>query len=721
MLSTWSIGSVDSDDSVATYYPCLSPKNLLAKLGSQFASDLFVGKANSYVCPYGKQYGQAWVLMDGLNLRQLTWGSPQNIKVTAHTTANPTEKTLEKGKDGNREVVFRRLYIQRAICVSPVKSNAEVIATWTTVENTRVMNDASVYLVELVDVRYLFQHLTAVNKGYNILCPVTSPEYEEGGYDFPPTNIEAYFEASLKEESLVYSRWEYNDVLENLWERIPESMTNGEDLNSLPSLSPTVYPLQREYFGWNVWDALYDLLDGVPSSNAPIWTPVINYDPLGFTFDYDSSAATTSADLNRQLLAQQVYDYQIIENLSLSFPERYRVFAYHNQAELGLRFDHERTSEPGRSWYMEQVLQKNVDTQAIPANDLGMLRIPDSVEPLWSPMLNWHNQGPYPTYYGDNDPVPVDTAPTMHAGESADHDIYDSGGQTSLYSYRCDYDNYHKNRFGKIIYSGLATYREGNELTYVRPGSSFGHVIWRDYGDELGLVTETYLGPKTRSKTSPLPSAADQLCRITSIVSGNSEADRRSHYSGELTKAPPKLWGIHNFPIRMAMLRFVNEYPPTTAAGTVVSAAYVYHGIIRYYCGVEDSNPQPYEQFTDYQSGPDLGDALYGDDMGPHCLIYYDRTDDIANIAGSPPPPNVWVGRCVLGFLIGTRDNLPMFYVHGFPTVMTGKSVGSNDFKFVISSIESSTYDALKGSGTADFNYPVLWGSGGGAVILNNL
>jgi hypothetical protein len=443
--------------------PCVNPRQLMSEGNTQ--SHCWVNRANSYCCPVHDSYGQGWALVTGKHLKLIDMARP--LSMTFYSSP-------EKERDAETKVI-KTLYILRAICVSqsddvdrkgslttPVELREPEDPFWS---NTKPTSDNSVYLLELVDVRYFYKKFTLVNKGYNVLC-------ETKQYAFDSHDITSYHQNTLDEtdpeepaepEKIL---WSWNTALDDLWEMIPEDMRgeltkleSAEWTDVTPSITNQLINFRT--WGLSVWDAVIQMLNRRMAN--------LVYDPETGDFEVISTGVRDENlhDIKklRELDARRMLDMQVIENEVTLYPETYRKLCPRKQTHSAAPV-WDSADDADKNWY------------ASPIKEVGDMGTGDhntlagTVEAMFDP----------DTYdYGDDEVGGMSEVGGEHPNTLAGYVAYQR----------------EERRPGRIIYAGIAP--------YIKPGTELRVVIWRDYGDErFGLVTEVFSHPHQKFQ---LPSA----------------------------------------------------------------------------------------------------------------------------------------------------------------------------------------------------------------------
>lgn len=210
-------------------FPLIDPAHLKKSLDEQnppIPTNVFWGKANSFVEVRGRNPSKGWVLVTGETLAKL-----KKLQDVKHQL---------KIWDGQRWFRREGLVITKATCVSPTHKDGTQA-----VRGKGSPNITSVYLLELADARY-YGSWGSLYWAYNIRGP-------EGNFPY----------------GLNYKTWP--DVLEDMWKRgMPRALgkLHIDDTGGKESWPPFA-PENLRYMGVNTWDAFNELLDQIGRTIAP--------------------------------------------------------------------------------------------------------------------------------------------------------------------------------------------------------------------------------------------------------------------------------------------------------------------------------------------------------------------------------------------------------------------------------------------------------------------
>jgi hypothetical protein len=298
------------------------------------------------------------------------------------------------------------------------------------------------HLVEFHDCRAVLK-LSAINKQYNVRMPAPSGQGTLEG-------SELFYTDSMNSGQ----PWTWQEMLSDIWGFLPGAAAG--DAPDLPSPGGAAYvpdgtPENFRFIGRNTWQALHEVLAKIDCTTA--------YNPLDSTFSY-VRLGLPQDDLTDSLtiLAQRmVYNYDPGQFHITEMPETIRVFFHRREQYYGL----EKDTTQADNWELEPVVSKDYATNFDDA-------YPDTVLPVWDDM---------PALFGEsgntNGPALQTRADEIGANVANTINVSDR-------------------RFRRH-YLGITT--------EVLPGSAIATVRWRDYGDEVGLVTELIQRPEEEEGT----------------------------------------------------------------------------------------------------------------------------------------------------------------------------------------------------------------------------
>jgi len=236
--------------------------------------------------------------------------------------------------------------------------------------------------------------------------------------------------------------WTWQTMLDDIWSNLP-----GAD--SAPTLpyTPDGTPEGFRFIGENAWGALHEVLTKINCTTA--------YDPIQDSYSY-VRLGTTQAGLAASLTSLKnrlMYDYDPGQDYQLAnMPETVRVFFHRRELYHGI----ERDTPDASNWEMEPVVSKDRATGVTGPSSGTVLVVRDDL----------------PAEFDDTGANSNSAALQTRADEIGDN-VRD----------RIDVSDERLRR----MHSGL--------VTDILPGSEITEVIWRDYGDETGLVTEVIRRP----------------------------------------------------------------------------------------------------------------------------------------------------------------------------------------------------------------------------------
>lgn len=237
--------------------------------------------------------------------------------------------------------------------------------------------------------------------------------------------------------------WTWQTMLDDIWGNLP---TIAGTAPTLP-YSPDGTPEGWRFIGENAWAALHSVLHKIGCTTAfnPL-TGVFSYVRLGTV---QAGLASAQTALTNRLM----YDYDAGQDYHLgNMPETIRVFFHRRELYHGIEED---TIDSG-NWEMSPVVSKDHSTGITGAQAGSVLVVWDDLPATFNAAGTNTNSAALQT-----------RADEIGANIEARIDLADE-------------------RLRKQ-YSGLAT--------TILPGAQINEVRWRDFGDDIGLVTEIKQGP----------------------------------------------------------------------------------------------------------------------------------------------------------------------------------------------------------------------------------
>ena len=313
-------------------------------------------------------------------------------------------------------------------------------------------------LVEFQDERRILKKFSSINAQYNVRIPAPSTTSGVGLYYTDSTDTAAAFTGQLGvtlsvlgkslaltfDESDARAVWTWQTMLDDIWENLPGASVGDGPL--LP-YTPDGIPEGWRFIGENAWYSLHEVLAKINCTTA--------YDPILDTHSY-IRLGTTQAGLAGSLTALKkrlMYDYDPGQDYQLAnMPATVRVFFQRRELFHGI----ERDTPDDSNWEMEPVVAKDRATSITGATTGSVLNVWDDL----------------PAEFDDTGVNSNSAALQTRADEIGDN-VRD----------RIDVSD---ERLRRML-SGL--------VTDILPGSEITEVIWRDHGDETGLVTEVIRRP----------------------------------------------------------------------------------------------------------------------------------------------------------------------------------------------------------------------------------
>lgn len=604
-------------------YACVDPWHFRE---DQNASRVFLNKANSFRCPVGRSHGQAFLLMKGDKVEELsaTVGTPLPLSFHIATTGKDSVKENKRVS----ELEFPGLYFRRAICISP-----------------GLKREDNYFLVEAVDRRFYFERWSSMNKCYNVISPTNS---NESG----PLTTNCY-EDSLKEipgegeeDPSTFELWTWETMIQDIWDKVVVGLElNFEDtltFDVADQYLPVQKPVNYLFQGVSAWSALHQVIDELGL--------VFVYNPVKDTYSIERPGKKQDWEDNVDANAR-IFAYDFIENPNNLIPEKFHVHVKRTWDHTGCEPDTGIQAGVDKSWVVNAVYSELItvaDHYGDSEGDETLEPIEGSIEPLW---LNIH------TIQGAN----------STSGEPTDVASKAAAAIRNIVIKRL------ASQPNKVVYQGLFLGKEpktGKPSAQVLPGTKIQCMVWRDYGEGLGICTEVMksIGPMPTLE-EPLSTATSQGGSplilpqrkgggtVLSLTQAEfSETLYHGHTMGGMIVPPSFAATSHReFTRETQLVRLVpatintaaiaafGEGDPDNVVSTGVGEC-IYKGIV-----VNYANPEASLDFSDFNYGESLGDLCW--------IVFHGATNSLMNFA-----PN-GVGQVFMGKLVGVRNNLPVYAV----------------------------------------------------------
>lgn len=289
--------------------PCYNPRHAAKAAARLGTSTDFVGKANAFTLPLGRDPGRGAVLMvrsdlddlDENSFLQLVWESDFDTL---------TIQSL---------IITRAIALNKALTTDP---NA-------------------LFMVELADKRHVFP-FSSIDSQYNVRMPAPSA--------LSGPNL--YYPESLNSGAI----WGWETMVGDIWSELPD------DAGEAPLLpySPDGAPNDFRFIGVSAWHALHEVLDKLQIA--------VKYDPVNDIFslvrlgETQDGLATTLDDLTDA--GRLIYDFDPTESDLARMPETIRVFFRRQEALNDEAFAHGAEDDTSRSgnWESAPSISKDVAT-----------------------------------------------------------------------------------------------------------------------------------------------------------------------------------------------------------------------------------------------------------------------------------------------------------------------------------------------------------------------
>mgnify|MGYP007100061961 CR=1 FL=1 len=248
------------------------------------------------------------------------------------------------------------------------------------------------------------------------------------------TSTDLYYSESLNGGSL----WTWQTMLDNLWGKLPSTPAGSAPV--LP-YTPDGSPEGFRFIGVSAWQAIHEVLEKISCTTT--------YDPLQNLYGYIKlgSSQSSLSDQFARLADRLLYSYWPVEDIAASVPATIRVFFHRYDEHFGTTVDTPRTG----SAIMDPVYSVDKATGASGA-------IAGTVVSLWDDL---------PALYDLSGTLTNSAALSTRATEVAANLVL--AMTTGVARMR-------------RMYSGC--------VDTILPGAEISRVIWRDYGDAQGMVTE---------------------------------------------------------------------------------------------------------------------------------------------------------------------------------------------------------------------------------------
>lgn len=352
-------------------------------------------------------------------------------------------------KAGEETFTLANAWVLRLICVTP-----------------SVESDKRAYLVEFVDRRYFYARFSSVTKGYNVRCPGTSHGL---------STVTDFYQGSLKPDEFdpeIWTVWTWEGILEDLLDNLGISYSN-----EFTTSYPTAGPENLQFIGVRTWEALEFVCTRIGAT--------ILFDPEEDTYRIVavSSSDIDSSTLN-ELAKRLVFDFDTVESPLINIPQYFDVHFRRVEQHAGCEPDMHRLNQyydedlaewvetAALSWWTGSAYVKRVES--VSTGSFGFTPIAGTVEPIWShiPYLRKPNGDPITLVDSDAEEL-VQLTIRNRIGDSLSQ---------------------------KKVYGGLPS----SVVSHV----AYRTIIRRDYGDDLGTVTETVRHAGNGSQESAYASLA---------------------------------------------------------------------------------------------------------------------------------------------------------------------------------------------------------------------
>jgi len=243
----------------------------------------FVGKANSFTCPRGKEPGEAWLLMVDRDYQDLSVSSLHELLWA----------------EGGQKLTVPSLLIDSSHVLNAGKRS----------------DDKRLRLLKCVDKRRIFQN-SSISQQYNVRIPAPSTTSGTG----------LYYTDSLDSASL----WTWQTMVTDIWNNMSSTYRG-----TAPTLAdtPDGTPEGFRFVGVSAWDALFVVLGKLQMTVA--------YDPIADSFTIVDSGLSQEglAKAKTDAANTLVYDFDPEVNTPLTEPATIRVFFPRREVAHGIEID----------------------------------------------------------------------------------------------------------------------------------------------------------------------------------------------------------------------------------------------------------------------------------------------------------------------------------------------------------------------------------------------
>lgn len=403
------------------------------------------------------------------------------------TPSTPYAFTMKSGTDS---ITLAKAYVLRIVCVSPGSADP-VASPFNTGSffSSGTLDRNGAYLVEFVDRRYFLSRFTTIAKVYNFRCLSTQ---------VGTVNAAEFYVDSLNSGSL----WTWSTLLDSIWSQMG-SLATTITSNFGTLQYPSNVPENLSFLGISAWNAFNQVVEMIGGT--------LVYNPTTDNFTLTPSSTTQiSTSQKNQLRKIRVFDYDTQEEAVPNLPANYVVYFQRQEKYAGTEPENGFATGSVNSWLPNSVTSVTVGTTTIP----GLARvttIPGTSEALWSPK---------PAF------IKPDGSLLSSATVNSEALAIASAVAKSRYE-----------NSGKAIFDGLPE--------MLRPGSELKIVVYRDFPDDTGCVTEvtSYCG-----STEQQAEAYEDLSRSdfgTGLsFSSSREAVSSPDYSRKTTPSYPRGYSL---------------------------------------------------------------------------------------------------------------------------------------------------------------------------------
>lgn len=497
---------------------CYDPRKALSLHQAGKISSLFLKRATSYRCPVGQDYGQGWCLLLGSKVKELVGNTSYTFRMLAERN-NQTE-----------ELTLKDAYVLRSINLSSGHGSGTLPSDLRDASEAffspYVTDDDALYLVEFVDQRYYLSRFTTINKCYNVRNPAKQATDREDKINFYRDSM---YRPGIGDDEYDAVPWEWWYMLEDIWDEmeLAGSLTNSLKRATGNTDYPTKKPENFIFNGISCWDAFHHVVNQLGA--------VLVFDPVTTTYTLEPRQLRQSLGNLKRLDSRRVFDFEANQFPSAVLPQRFKVHFKREERYRGTEPDIDTQAGKAKSWLPNAVYTKEITTSEVDLSSGSgddpwpvISTLAGTVEPVW------HYA---PAYYGPDgeliDSEETETNTDVLAKELVKSIILSRLGDAT----------------GRTIYSLIPS--------AIVPGTEIPAVVWRDYGDKLGLVTEAHSTPGAKETAPATSDWGWSAFGGYSCILGPSANSTGLVRSPSRENRQPTNFSQHSFPVFPQPMQFV--------------------------------------------------------------------------------------------------------------------------------------------------------------------